>query len=95
MKRRAKSVRGVREKIGSRKVFTAVIFQVEVFSVVMPCNVTVAYQRFRGPCCLRFQDEVDVGILPRHYTASQPRRRRLEREDFFFFNFCNRSRPRA
>jgi len=30
-------------------------FQAEVFWVVTPCNVVVAYQRFRGPCCLRIQ----------------------------------------
>jgi len=35
----------------SFEAFTAVMFQVEVFWVVTPCNVVVGYQRFRGPCC--------------------------------------------
>jgi hypothetical protein len=35
----------------SFKVFTAVIFEVEFFSVVTPCSV-VGYQRFEGSCCL-------------------------------------------
>jgi hypothetical protein len=73
--------------------FTAVIFQVEAFWVV------VGYQSFRGPCCLyqaaRYTEKsvsyhittrrhnpedggsMDLwifGILPHHYTASQPRR---------------------
>jgi len=26
--------------------------QVKVFWVVMPCNIAVGYQCFRGPCCL-------------------------------------------
>jgi hypothetical protein len=42
--------------------FKAVMFQVEVFWVVTPCNVVGGYRRFRGPCCLHFQD----GILPKH-----------------------------
>jgi hypothetical protein len=37
-----------------------VMFQVEVFWVVMPCNVVVGYQCFRGPCCLHLQGEVKV-----------------------------------
>jgi len=49
-----------------------VVFQVEVLWVVTLCNV-VGNQRLRGPCCLHVQ-----GILPQHYTASQPKRRRLE-----------------
>jgi hypothetical protein len=28
-----------------------VMFQVEVFWVVTPCNVAVGYRRFRGPNC--------------------------------------------
>jgi hypothetical protein len=34
---------------------TVVMFQVEVFWVVIPCSVMVGYQRFRGPCCLHLQ----------------------------------------
>jgi len=36
----------------SFEAFTAVMFQVEVFWVVTPCNVVVGYQRFGGSCCL-------------------------------------------
>jgi hypothetical protein len=32
--------------------------QIEVFWVVTPCSVVVAYQRFGGPCCLHLQSEV-------------------------------------
>jgi hypothetical protein len=38
--------------------FTAVMFQVEVFRFVMPCNVTVGYEHFGVPCCLHLQGEV-------------------------------------
>jgi len=41
----------------------------------------VGYQHFGGPCCLHFQVEnavsmslQNIGILPQHYTVSQPRR---------------------
>jgi hypothetical protein len=34
----------------SFEVFTAVIFQAEVFWVVTPCSAVLGYQRFRGPC---------------------------------------------
>jgi len=54
----------------------------------MPCSVAVGYQRFGGSCCLHLQslhpedgDSLDlqnVGVLPQHFTASQPKRRRLE-----------------
>jgi len=43
-----------------------------VFWIVTPCRFVVGYQRFRGSCCLHIQ--VKVGILPQHYTVSQPRR---------------------
>jgi len=33
-------------------------FQVEVFWVVMPCNIVVGYQSFRYPCCRHLQGEV-------------------------------------
>jgi len=35
----------------------------------------VGYQCFGGPCCLHLHPE---DILPHHYTASQPRRPRLQ-----------------
>jgi len=38
--------------------FTAVMFQAEVFWVVMPCSIVVGYQRFGGPCCLLLQGEM-------------------------------------
>jgi hypothetical protein len=48
--------------------------------VVMPCSVGVGYQRFWGPYCLHLQGEDggsldlwNIGILPQHYTMSQPR----------------------
>jgi len=37
------------------EVFTAVKTQVEVFWIVMPCNVVIGHQCFRGPCCLYLQ----------------------------------------
>jgi len=65
--------------------FMAVMFQVEVFWVVTPCSDVAGYQRFRGPCCIHLQGEDGssmvpqiVGTLPRHYTASQPRRPLLD-----------------
>jgi len=52
----------------------------------MACSVVVGYQHFRGPRCFHLQggdggsmDLWNVGILPHHYTASQPRRPWLER----------------
>jgi hypothetical protein len=75
------------------KIFTAVKIQVDVIWVVTPCSVMVHYQRFGGPCCLHLQGEVsedggsidlwNVGILPQHYTASQPRKLLLAYELFF------------
>jgi len=53
-----------------------------------PCSFVVEYQRFRAPRCLNLQsfhpeDGVimnvrNYGALLQHYTASQPRRPRLE-----------------
>jgi hypothetical protein len=43
--------------------------EVEVFCVV------VGYQDFGGPC---FVDLWHAGVLPQNYTASQPRRPRLQ-----------------
>jgi hypothetical protein len=56
------------------------LFQVEDFWVVTPCSVVVGDQRLGGPDCLHIQGEVlrNGGGLPQHYTASQPRRPRLE-----------------
>jgi hypothetical protein len=34
--------------------------QVVVFWVVTPCIVVVGYQRFRGPCCLHLQGEIEA-----------------------------------
>jgi hypothetical protein len=56
--------------------FAAVMFHVEVFRVATPRSVVAGYGRFRGPCCLPLQGE--VGILPHHYTASQPITSRLD-----------------
>jgi len=33
--------------------------QVEVFWIVIPCNVVVGYHCFRGPCCFHRQGEVE------------------------------------
>jgi len=61
--------------------FMAVMFQVEGFWVVMlSWSVVEGYQRFRGPCCLHLQGEVDlwnVGILSRQNNTLQPRTPRL------------------
>jgi len=40
--------------------FTAMKIPAAVFRVVMPCNVVVGYQRFRGPCCLHLLGCDDV-----------------------------------
>jgi len=37
--------------------FMAVMFQVEVFWVVMPCSAVVGYQHFWGPCFFHLQGE--------------------------------------
>jgi hypothetical protein len=44
----------------SFEAFTAVMFQVEVFWVMMPCSVVVGYQRFEGPCCVHLQGKVKM-----------------------------------
>jgi hypothetical protein len=38
--------------------FMAVVVQVEVFWVVMPCSVVVGSQPFRAPCCHHLQGGV-------------------------------------
>jgi len=43
------------QSILSFEALTVVMLQVKVFWVVMPCNVLVGYQRFRGPCCLHLK----------------------------------------
>jgi len=35
--------------------YTLVDMDFVVFWVVVPCNVVVGYQHFRGPCCLHLQ----------------------------------------
>jgi hypothetical protein len=52
-------------------VFTAVRIKFEVFWIVAPCSVMVGEHRAEdgGKMVLR-----NVGILPQHYTASQPKR---------------------
>jgi hypothetical protein len=65
--------------------FTGVKIQAEI-CVVTTCSVVVGCQLFRGPCPFHLQGEVcgedgssmdlqNVGILTKHYTASQPIRR--------------------
>jgi hypothetical protein len=51
------------------KVLTTVKIQVEVFWVVMLCNV-VGYQHFGGSSKVL----LNVGILPKHCISSQPGR---------------------
>jgi len=43
--------------LGSLEVFTAVMFQVKVFWVVMLCCAVVGYQSFRCPCYLHLHPE--------------------------------------
>jgi len=42
------------------EVFTAVKILVEVFWVLTPCGVAVGYQCFGGPCCLHFQEALNL-----------------------------------
>jgi len=68
-------IRHLKQLLDSRfDVLTAMKIEFEFFWVVTTCSVVVE-QRFRGPCCLHLQGE--DGILPHHYTASQPRRPRI------------------
>jgi hypothetical protein len=43
------------------------MFQVEVFWVMTPCNIVVEFHRFRGPCCLHLQvengDSMDFDLI--------------------------------
>jgi hypothetical protein len=65
----------------------AVLFQVEVFCVVMLCSVVVGKQRFRGPLHLEDGGSMDlcnIGILPQHNMASKPRRPQPEISQYEF-----------
>jgi hypothetical protein len=76
--------------------FTAVMFPVEVFCIVMSCSVVVGHQHFEGSCCLHLKCEVtedggsmvlrNTSILPQSYTASQRRRPGLKRTLIFHFH---------
>jgi hypothetical protein len=62
------------------EVFTTVKIQVEIFWVVTRCGHVVEYKLIGRPCCLEDESNKvlrNVGTLPQHYTASQPRRPRL------------------
>jgi len=52
----------------------AVMFQVEVFWVVTPCNDVVGYQCFRDLCCLHLQGEVSLRTVhtTQSYISSPP-----------------------
>jgi len=59
--------------------------QVTVFWIVTPCSNVAGYQCFRASCCLHLEPEDrgsmviwNIGILPHHYTVSQPTRSQLE-----------------
>jgi len=67
------------------EVFMAVKIQVELFWVLMSCNDVVHYQHFSQKSMLSpssgWRGSMDLwkaGILPQHYTASQPRRTQPE-----------------
>jgi hypothetical protein len=63
--------------ITSFEVFTAAMFQVEVFSIVAPCGVVLGYQHFRGSFCLQFILKMEAALTSEK-TASQPRRHQIE-----------------
>jgi hypothetical protein len=46
----------------SFKAFMVMMFQVEIFWVVTPCNVVVGYQCFRGPYCFYIQGEGSMAL---------------------------------
>jgi len=74
------SVEPIKKKIhnyASCETSMAVMFQVEVFWFVTPYSVV---------------DLWNVGILPQHYAGSQPRRPRLEVQNYFNdfrFSWCH------
>jgi len=76
------------------------LFPVVVFwFVIIPFSFGVENYRLSGPCCLQLQskhggsmDHWNVGILPQHYTASQPRRPRRESLKHRFSYYCFRKR---
>jgi hypothetical protein len=45
------------------EVLTAVSTKMAVFWVVAPCSPVEVYQRFRGPCCLHHQGDLDLMAL--------------------------------
>jgi len=59
-------------------VITQYMAQVEVFWVVMPCNLVEGYHCFGGTWCLPEDGDNrflwNVGILSQHYMTSQPGR---------------------
>jgi hypothetical protein len=50
----------------SFEAFTVVMFQVEIFRVVMLCSVVVGYQCSGGPCCLHLHPEM---LMSYHNTT--------------------------
>jgi hypothetical protein len=44
--------------------FTSIMFQVEVFWVVTPCNVVLSYQRFRDSCCFHLHLKIEATWTP-------------------------------
>jgi hypothetical protein len=42
------------------QVLTAVSTKMAIIRVVTPCSLVEVYQRFRGPCCLHHQENVQV-----------------------------------
>jgi hypothetical protein len=55
----------------SSEAFTVAMCHVEVFRVVTPCSVVVGYLHPEDGGSM---DLWNVGIIPQHYTESQPRR---------------------
>jgi hypothetical protein len=70
------------------EVFTAVKIQVEVFWVLKPCSVVLGYQLQLHHEDAGSMDLRDVGILPQHYTASEPRRHGLGLQKLYVYFMC-------
>jgi len=66
----------------SSEVFTEMKIEVVVFWLMTTCTGVVRFQCFGEQCCLHLQGDSEVlrntGILPHYYTASKPRRLRIE-----------------